>query len=129
MAGAGERVSGLPRGCVLDSRLKMLGSRWRWLDNTQGGRGCMLERVQAQAGSRCQARDSVGWERMSDSRGRAEGGDLLRGCVLDGTLETVGSRWCWLDGAWSRRGCMCWICKQAHAHVRCHFCIRQFGIS
>jgi len=43
---------------------------------------------------------------MSDSRGRGERGDLPRGCMLDGRLETAGSRWCWLDNAWGGRGCV-----------------------
>jgi len=86
--------------------LKMPGLRWwAWACS----RGCglddaRLERVWARAGSRCQARDGVWWERMSDSGGRGEWGDLPRGCVLDSRLEMVGSRWCWLNNAWGRRG-------------------------
>jgi len=66
----------------------------------------VLKRVQAQVGSRCQAQDGAWWERMSDGGGRGESGDLPRGCVLDGRLKTVGLRQHWLDGMWSRRGCM-----------------------
>ena len=67
----------------------MAGLRQCWLDGALGRRGCVLrhirdaglemagtgvlERVWAQAGLRCWARDSVGWEKMSDGRGRGEG--------------------------------------------------------
>jgi len=64
----------LPRGCMLDGRLKMAGLRWCWLNNARAGEG-MCSGMLEIPGLRC-------WAQVCS-----------RGCRLR-WLKMPGLRWC-----------------------------------